>query len=67
VPNTITIVGAMFGMVGLTTSLVLNNGFNFLACMNGMLPYFDVMEEAETETWAQPPGSLLAIESSSHR
>lgn len=67
VPNTITIVGAMFGMVGLTTSLVLNNGFNFLACMNGMLPYFNVMEEAETETWAQPAGSLSAINSSSHR
>ena len=49
VPNTICIIGAMFGVVGLTSSLILNNGFNFLACMNGMLPYFDEMEKAETE------------------
>ena len=66
VPNTLAIVGAMFGVVGLTSSLILNNGFNFLACMNGMLPYFNVMEEDETETRAlaagPPPATMSATE-----
>jgi len=39
IPNTICIVGAMMGFFGLAGSLVLNNGFNLIAAMNGMLPY----------------------------
>lgn len=38
IPNTICIVGAMAGVFGLTSSLILNNGFNFLAALNGTLP-----------------------------
>ena len=49
VPNAICITGAMFGVMGLTTSLILNNGFNFLATINGMSPYFEAMAEEEAE------------------
>ncbi len=41
VPNTVCIVGALMGVFGLASSLVLNNGFNLLAAANGMLPYKD--------------------------
>ena len=67
VPNTLSIAGAMFGVIGLTSSLILNNGFNFLACMNGMLPYFEVMEEDETETRTLPAGPPPATTSSTER
>ncbi|MEM7539354.1 MAG: heavy metal translocating P-type ATPase [Chloroflexota bacterium] len=40
IPNTICIAGAMTGVFGLYSSLVLNNGFNFLAAANGTLPLF---------------------------
>lgn len=39
VPNTVCILGALMGVFGLASSLVLNNGFNLLAAANGMLPY----------------------------
>jgi len=44
VPNTICIAGAMLGLVGLPTSLILNNFFNFAATMNGMLPLYSAIE-----------------------
>jgi len=39
IPNTICIAGAFMGVFGLRGSLILNNGFNLIAAMNGMLPY----------------------------
>ncbi|HIJ40487.1 MAG TPA: heavy metal translocating P-type ATPase [Deltaproteobacteria bacterium] len=41
IPNTLCIALAFFRLAGLPVSMVLNNGFNFLATINGMLPYFD--------------------------
>jgi Cu2+-exporting ATPase len=41
IPNMLCIVGALMGVFGLASSLVLNNGFNFVAAVNGMLPYVD--------------------------
>ena len=38
IPNTICIAGALLGLFGLSASLILNNGFNILATVNGMLP-----------------------------
>lgn len=35
VPNTLCIIGGLTGIVGLTASLVLNNGFNLMAALNG--------------------------------
>jgi Cu2+-exporting ATPase len=49
VPNTLCILGAFFGLVGLGTSLVLNNGFNTIATVNGLSLYNSVMEELETD------------------
>lgn len=42
IPNTLCIFGAMFRMVGLGTSLLLNNGFNLLATINGMAPLYSI-------------------------
>jgi Cu2+-exporting ATPase len=39
IPNTVCIAGAFMGIFGLRGSLILNNGFNLIAAMNGMLPY----------------------------
>ncbi len=39
IPNTLCIAGAFVGIFGLKGSLILNNGFNLIAAMNGMLPY----------------------------
>jgi len=39
IPNTLCIAGAFMGLFGLRGSLVLNNGFNLIAAMNGMLPF----------------------------
>ncbi len=39
IPNTICIVGGLVGTFGLTASLVLNNGFNFISAMNGAWAY----------------------------
>lgn len=47
IPNTFCIIGAMTGVFGLTSSLILNNGFNFLAALNGALP---LMGQSETAT-----------------
>jgi Cu2+-exporting ATPase len=49
VPNTVCIMGAFTGLVGLGTSLVLNNGFNTIATVNGLSLYNSVMEELETD------------------
>lgn len=46
-PNVLGIAGAMFGVVGIGASLLLNNGFNLLATLNGMLPYYAALEELE--------------------
>jgi Cu2+-exporting ATPase len=64
IPNTVCIAGAMVGIFGLSSSLILNNGFNFLAALNSMRPLIgqdntgqnDLLEEqlvAETEGEAQ--------------
>lgn len=49
VPNTLAIVGAMFGMVNLVHTLVLNNGFNIMATVNGMLPFYEACEKEEQQ------------------
>jgi len=49
VPNTLCILGAFTGLVGLGTSLVLNNGFNTVATINGLSLYNSVMEELEMD------------------
>ncbi len=41
IPNTICILGALMGFFGLSSSLVLNNGFNVISALNGMSPYGD--------------------------
>ena len=41
IPNTLCIALAFFRLAGLPVSMVLNNGFNILSTINGMLPYFD--------------------------
>jgi heavy metal translocating P-type ATPase len=41
--NTAVIVGALAGVFGLAASIVLNNGVNLLATLNGFLPYYSVM------------------------
>lgn len=46
-PNALCISGAMFGVVGLAASMVLNNGFNMIATINGMSPLFSVLEEGQ--------------------
>lgn len=48
IPNSLCIAGAMFGLVGLSTSLILNNGFNFAATINGLIPFFNVVEQRNT-------------------
>lgn len=35
IPNSLCILGGLFGVVGLASSLILNNGFNILATLNG--------------------------------
>ena len=44
-PNAVCIVGAMFGVIGLAGSMVLNNGFNMMATIHGISPLFNVLEE----------------------
>jgi Cu2+-exporting ATPase len=60
IPNTLCIAGAMAGFFGLSVSLVLNNGFNLLAAMNGMLPlWHEAPENAEgEENLSLPPLAL---------
>jgi heavy metal translocating P-type ATPase len=43
VPNTILIIGALGGWFGIRASMVLNNAFNVMAAMNGLLPYWSVV------------------------
>lgn len=45
VPNTVLILGALGGWFGIGASLVLNNAFNVLAAMNGLLPYWSQIGE----------------------
>ena len=47
IPNTIGIFGAMTGIVGLFHSLILNNGFNILATLNGMTPFYESCNDEE--------------------
>jgi Cu2+-exporting ATPase len=41
--NTAVIIGALGGVIGLASSIVLNNGVNLLATLNGFLPYYSVV------------------------
>jgi len=40
--NTAVIIGALGGVLGFAASIVLNNGVNLLATLNGFLPYYSV-------------------------
>jgi len=44
VPNTVLILGALGGWFGIRASMVLNNAFNVMAAMNGLLPYWSVLD-----------------------
>lgn len=55
VPNSLCMAGAFLGVVGLGTSLVLNNGFNLVATVNGLLPYYGVLEELDVRNPAERP------------
>ncbi|WP_353571457.1 heavy metal translocating P-type ATPase [Candidatus Albibeggiatoa sp. nov. BB20] len=44
VPNTFCILGGLFGFFGLAGSLVLNNGFNLVAAVNGSMLYAEADE-----------------------
>jgi len=52
IPNTICILGAMFGMFGLGHSLVFNNGANFIATINGSLPLGKAFDDKDEELYA---------------
>jgi heavy metal translocating P-type ATPase len=45
VPNSICIVGALAGVFGLGVSLVLNNVFNLVATLNGLLPMYGFADQ----------------------
>jgi len=45
--NTVCILGALGGVVGLSASLLLNNGINFLALVCGMKPLFHAMDDVD--------------------
>jgi len=45
IPNTLCIAGALLGFFGLGSSLVLNNGFNLLAALNGTHLYAEAEEK----------------------
>ena len=45
IPNSVCIVGALTGVWGLGTSLILNNGFNCLATINSLRPFFKLEAE----------------------
>lgn len=50
IPNTLCIIGALFGAFGLEASIIFNNMFNFAATMNGLLPlYKSYPEEKEND------------------
>ncbi len=38
IPNTVCIAAAFVGILGLSSALILSNGFNFIAAFNGLLP-----------------------------
>jgi Cu2+-exporting ATPase len=44
IPNTFCILGGLFGYFGLASSLVLNNGFNLVAAINGSMLYAEADE-----------------------
>ena len=56
VPNTFCILGGLLGVFGLASSLVLNNGFNLVAAINGSMLYAE-----ETDT----PQDVTPIDSNS--
>ena len=47
IPNTICIVAALLGRFGLGASMILNNGFNFIATLNGILPLQEIIYEED--------------------
>ncbi|MBE3127076.1 MAG: heavy metal translocating P-type ATPase [Candidatus Atribacteria bacterium] len=52
IPNSICILGAMFGVMGLSHSLILNNGANFIATLNGALPLGKAFDDKDREFYA---------------
>lgn len=44
VPNSVLIGGALVGWFGIGSSIVLNNAFNLMAALNGLLPYWSVLQ-----------------------
>lgn len=58
VPNTVLMAGALAGVFGVGTSLLLNNGLNLVAVMNGLTPYYKAIGKAKTDTSEDMPVSL---------
>lgn len=56
VSNSAVIIGALAGVFGIGASLLLNNGVNLLATLNGLLPYYSVLRETGQDGLAAPPG-----------
>jgi heavy metal translocating P-type ATPase len=54
IPNTLCIVGALMGFFGLASSLVLNNGFNLIAAINGTLPYAEAEKNKQKTMLTKP-------------
>lgn len=52
VPNTLLILGALGGWFGLGSSIVLNNFFNLLAALNGLLPFRSARRALRRDTAA---------------
>ncbi|HKQ05697.1 MAG TPA: heavy metal translocating P-type ATPase [Blastocatellia bacterium] len=55
VPNTVLMAGALAGLFGIGTSLLLNNGLNLVAVLNGLMPYYKAIDEVKETS---PQGSL---------
>ncbi|MDO9540737.1 MAG: HAD-IC family P-type ATPase [Kiritimatiellia bacterium] len=49
IPNSFCILGALGGFFGLTASLIMNNGANFLATLNGTLPLGMALNDEEED------------------
>lgn len=62
IPNTFCILGALAGVFGLSASLVLNNGFNFLAASNGMLLHRDTKLPEPARLPAPQPHAVVEAE-----
>ncbi|MDD9939801.1 MAG: heavy metal translocating P-type ATPase [Myxococcales bacterium] len=55
VPNSVLIAGALFGVLGFGSSVVLNNVFNIIACINGLTAQRSLAPPAAVAPGESPP------------